>query len=209
MTEDDAQSWLRESLGVSDAQFDQLAAFREMVIMESAEQNLISTASIPHFWSRHIVDSAQLLGLAQGHKGDWLDLGTGAGFPGVVLAILSASPITFVESRRRRVEFLSDSVNALGLRNVTIVGKTIERVKPAPFSVITARAFAPLPKLFELAHSFSTEKTLWLLPKGRSAESELESARASWQGMFHVKPSVTDADAAIIVAQSVQKVGKT
>jgi 16S rRNA (guanine527-N7)-methyltransferase len=71
--------------------------------------------------------------------------------------------------------------------------------------VISARAFAPLPRLFELAHRFSTEKTLWLLPKGRSAKSELEAARGAWQGDFRLEPSLTDADARIIVATGVRR----
>jgi 16S rRNA (guanine527-N7)-methyltransferase len=209
VTEDEAQGWLRDRLDVSRETLEQLDAYREMVIEESAHQNLISAATIPHFWARHIVDSAQLLGMAATHTGDvnrsWLDLGSGAGLPGIVLAILSDSPILLVEERRKRHEFLSRAAELLSLPHAQIYGCRLELVPSQIASVITARAFAPLPKLFALAQRFSRNETVWLLPKGKSGEEELENARASWQGVFHVEQSVTDADAAIIVAHSVHQ----
>ena len=71
--------------------------------------------------------------------------------------------------------------------------------------VISARAFAPLPKLLALAERFSTPETVWILPKGRNAKSELEAARSSWQGDFRLEPSLTDADAGIVVASRVRR----
>lgn len=208
MTEEEAQAWLVEALGVSRETHAQLDAFRQLVIDENGRQNLVSAASIPHFWTRHIVDSAQLLPLAEGASGEWLDLGTGAGFPGIVIAILRREPITLVESRKRRADFLQDAADSLGLDHVHIAASRLELIKPVPVSVISARAFAPLPKLFALAHSFSTEKTQWLLPKGRSAAQEVESVRGVWRGLFHVKQSVTDPESAILVASGVRRAGK-
>jgi 16S rRNA (guanine527-N7)-methyltransferase len=202
MDEEAAKLWLSETLTVSRETLDQLAAFREIVIDESTRQNLISATSIPQFWVRHIVDSAQLL-LAAPTKGAWLDLGTGAGFPGMVIAILRTQPITLVESRRRRVDFLAESATTLGLNHVTIQGSPLERMNSASFSVISARAFAPLPKLLTLAHRFSQKETVWLLPKGQSAQEELESIAGSWHGDFLLKPSVTDAQSAIIIGRGV------
>jgi 16S rRNA (guanine527-N7)-methyltransferase len=227
VTEDEAKAWLNETLGVSRETLGRLDAFREMVIAENACQNLISAGSIPYFWSRHIVDSAQLFMFSDDSRGDaetrsrkneaeppsapprlrvnqnWLDLGTGAGFPGMVVAILAETPITFVESRRRRVEFLRDSAKMLGLDHVTAELCQLESFNGGQFDVISARAFAPLTRLFPLAHRFSTEKTLWLLPKGRSAHAELESIGESWHGVFHVKQSVTDPDSHIVVGTKV------
>jgi 16S rRNA (guanine527-N7)-methyltransferase len=202
MDEEAAKHWLSETLTVSRETLDQLAAFREIVIDESTRQNLISAASIPQFWVRHIVDSAQLM-LAAPTKGAWLDLGTGAGFPGMVIAILRAQPITLVESRRRRVDFLAKSATTLGLSHVTLQASPLERMNSASFSVISARAFAPLPKLLTLAHRFSQKETVWLLPKGQSAQEELESIAGSWHGDFSLKPSVTDAQSAIIIGRGV------
>jgi 16S rRNA (guanine527-N7)-methyltransferase len=229
MTEDEAQAWLRDRLDVSRETLARLDAYREMVIEESTHQNLISAATIPHFWARHIVDSTQLLGMAastirpepvegpervamrfdrlsvNGDSGIWLDLGSGAGLPGIVLAILSDSPILLVEERRKRHEFLSRAVDVLALPHARVYGCRLELVPSQIVSVITARAFAPLPKLFALAQRFSRNETVWLLPKGKSGEEELENARASWQGVFHVEQSVTDAEAAIIVARGVHQ----
>ncbi len=215
MTEDEAQGWLTESLGVSRETLDRLDAFRGMVIAESASQNLISAASIPQFWGRHIVDSAQLLSHVEGRpgsepgkpgRGDWIDLGTGAGFPGIVVALMRDAPMILVESRRRRVEFLQSVVDQLGLKHVRIHGGRLENLPDRAAAVISARAFAPLPKLLDLAHRFSRNETLWLLPKGRSAHEELETIKRSWQGVFHVKQSVTDPEAAIIVASRVRRI---
>lgn len=203
MTEDEAQGWLRETLGVSRETLERLEAFRAMVITENARQNLVSAASIPAFWTRHIVDSAQLIPHAP-EAGRWIDLGTGAGFPGVVVAIVRDQPITLVESRRKRADFLAESVARLALPKVAIHGGRLESLTPTPFSVISARAFAPLHRLLPLAHSFSTAKTCWLLPKGRSAREEVASVAGLWQGVFHVEPSITDADAAIIIARDVR-----
>jgi 16S rRNA (guanine527-N7)-methyltransferase len=205
MTEEEAKNWLVRHCHVSRETMKRLEAFVDAVIAENEHQNLISAATVPHIWSRHIADSAQLLRLrAEPCSGlPWLDLGTGAGFPGMIIAILAGFPVILVESRRKRFAFLGRQVEALGLDNVTVHGGRLETLATRVAEVISARAFAPLPRLFELAHRFSTEKTVWLLPKGRSAREELESVTSSWQGVFHVEPSLTDAEAAIVVATGV------
>lgn len=210
MTEDEALAWLSDRHDVSRETLERLDAFRRRVIDENDRQNLVSAASIDQFWVRHIIDSVQLIDLidATDGQGEWLDLGAGAGFPGMVVAMLRPGPVTLVESRRKRFEFLIDAVETLGLSNVRVEGQRLERVESRPCGVISARAFAPLPKLLNLAHRFSTEKTLWLLPKGRSAKEELESVRQTWQGVFHVKQSITDPDAAILVARAVSRKGR-
>lgn len=204
MTENEAHDWLVERFGVSRETYARLESFVAALIEESGRQNLISASTVSHIWARHIVDSAQLLTL-QSTKPDslWLDLGTGAGFPGIVIAILSERPVLLVESRRKRSEFLTRQAEALGLANVHVHGGRLEMLETKVAGVISARAFAPLPKLMTLAHRFSQKDTVWLLPKGQSVREELESVRGSWQGAFHVKPSLTDADAAIIVATGV------
>ena len=109
-------------------------------------------------------------------------MGRAPGFQGYVIAILSDFKVTLVESRARRIDYLQRAVALLDLDNrVSIAGMPLERVETAPFSVISARAFAPLPRLFDLASRFSTDKTLWLLPKGRNAAKEWEEVnRAAW-----------------------------
>ena len=206
MTEEEAQDWLRKNVSVSREAQNKLVQFADAVVQEAEHQNLISASTSPTIWSRHIVDSAQLLGLHSANTSEpwpWLDLGTGAGFPGMVIAILSDQPIVLVESRRKRFEFLERQIEALRLKNVHIHGGRLETVETQPVGVISARAFAPLSRLFPLAHRFSRKDTVWLLPKGRTVLEELESIRSSWQGVFHVKPSLTDVEAAIIIATGV------
>lgn len=206
MNEIEAQNWLIDSLAVSRETIDRLDRLRELVLAESARQNLISAATIPHFWVRHIVDSAQLLPLATvAQPGSWLDLGTGAGFPGMVLAILSPRPIILVESRRKRFEFLRDTATVLALPHVSVHGGTLESLATRSVSVISARAFAPLPKLLDLAVRFSRYETLWLLPKGQSAQQELALIDKLWHGEFHVNQSITDENAAILIGQGVSR----
>ena len=207
MTEDDARAWLAETLHVSRETLDQLAAYRAMVLAETAHQNLIARSTFDVFWTRHIVDSAQLmLHLDGAPEGDWLDLGAGAGLPGIVIALLGTRTVHLVEERKGRIGFLQRVVEGLGLANAQVHGCKVEALRLAPASIITARAFAPLPKLLDLGARFSRPETLWLLPKGRSAWEEVEKVRGTWQGVFHVKHSITDAEAAIIVAQGVRKV---
>ncbi len=204
MTEEEAQDWLRKNVSVSREAQNKLVQFADAVVQEAEHQNLISASTIPSIWSRHIVDSAQLLGLRSPKTvGPWLDLGTGAGFPGIIIAILSDEPIILVESRRKRFEFLHRQIETLGLTNARIHGGRLETLETQSMGVISARAFAPLPRLLFLAHRFSRKGTVWLLPKGRTVLEELESVRSSWQGVFHVKPSLTDPEAAIIVASGI------
>lgn len=156
MTEDEAQHWLAETLAVSRETIVRLDTLRRLVLAEAQQQNLISAATIDHFWVRHIVDSAQLLPMADDARpGSWLDLGTGAGFPGLVIAILSDRPIILVESRRKRFEFLARTVDSLMLPHVAIHSGRLETFATRTVAVISARAFAPLPRILALAERFS------------------------------------------------------
>jgi 16S rRNA (guanine527-N7)-methyltransferase len=185
---------------------ERLNAFRELLRTENERQNLVSRPSLEQFWLRHAADSAQLLQWAPTPEARWIDLGTGAGFPGLVIAALHHGPVTLVEERKLRSEFLGRAADLLGVSPKTeIVGRRVERVESRAFDVISARAFAPLPRLLELGARFSTNKTRWILPKGRNASSELESVESTWHGRFRIEPSVTDPEAGIIVAEAVRK----
>ena len=146
------------------AALDRLERFAQMLLAENQRQNLISKPSEGQIWQRHIADSAQLLEhVPRETLGPWLDLGTGAGFPGIIIAILRPeTPIFLVESRARRVEFLQSCVDELGLEKCTVLGDRLERIKPFECSVISARAFAPLEKLLRLSAPFSTKTTRYV-----------------------------------------------
>jgi len=209
VTEDEARAWLTAQFDVPRETWDLLERYVAILLSAMDEQNLIAESTRPHIWARHIVDSAQLLLLARdAGEGEWVDLGSGAGLPGIVVACLSERPVVMIETRRKRIDFLNDVIAQLGLRHARVFGGRVESAAPMHAGVISARAYAPLPKLFASALHLSDKNSLWVLPKGRNAQNELEAVRPAWQGMFHVEPSVTDADSAIIVAQAVMPAGK-
>lgn len=202
MTEAEAIRWLESQGGVSRETMDALKNFVAFLRRETESQNLISASTLDHIWARHIVDSAQLLQLVAPSRASktWIDLGAGAGFPGLIIALLTDYHVTLVESRARRVDYLQRAVEMLDLTDrVRVAGMALERLESATYSVISARAFAPLPKLFDLASRFATNNTLWLLPKGRNASREWEDVQSSWDGNFRVMNSITDQEAGILV----------
>jgi 16S rRNA (guanine527-N7)-methyltransferase len=196
-----ARKWLRGLPECDEAAFSRLERLAAMLVEENSSQNLVSAGSLEDVWRRHFVDSAQLLGYVPRGTSPWLDLGTGAGFPGLVVAALRPElPVAMVESRRRRAEWLERARLALGLESARILGMRLEHVQAPPFGVISARAFAPLGRLIALSARFSTEDTIWLLPKGRSAQQELDGL-CDRPHAFHVEQSVTDSHSGIIVGQ--------
>ncbi|QLC25647.1 16S rRNA (guanine(527)-N(7))-methyltransferase RsmG [Parasphingopyxis algicola] len=207
MEESDVRKWIADSFDVSRETFERLDLFVVLLLEEAQRQNLISRSTVGSLWDRHIRDSAQLLSLvpSECRKGRWIDLGSGPGLPGLVLAIIGGMDMTLVEVRARRIAFLQHVRERLDLGNqVRIEGRKLERVETAPHDIITARAFAPLPKLLELSHRFSHAGTQWLLPKGKSAQEELEEAQRTWQGDFALVPSQTDEYAFIVTARNVR-----
>jgi 16S rRNA (guanine527-N7)-methyltransferase len=212
-SEVEARAWLKSLPECDAAAFKRLEQLARLLREENLRQNLVSAASMDQVWVRHIADSAQLLGyVPRESSSPWLDLGTGAGFPGLVIAALRPDiRIVMAESRPRRTEWLESARAALALDQAEIFFGRIEALQTAPFRVISARAFAPLPRLLDLSARFSTDDTVWLLPKGRSAAQELQDLKG-WQHMFHVEQSLSDAEAGVIVGslqtQTAAKKGK-
>ena len=197
-----ARDWLRrlpEWDALAEQRLKRLAA---LLAEENQRQNLVSASSLAEVWRRHIVDSAQLLiRVPRETCSPWIDLGTGAGFPGLVIAVFRPEwRVLMIESRARRIEWLQRACADLGLERAEVVGSPVERVPDMKAAVISARAFAPLPRLLDLAARFSTSDTVWLLPKGRSAPQELESL-TGWNHLFHVEQSLTDPEAGVIVGR--------
>ena len=203
MTEEEAQGWIAERHGAAGVAA--MTRIAELVRDEATRQNLIAPSTLDEIWARHIVDSAQLIPLAQHYPGNWLDIGTGAGFPGLVVAALTDRPIWLVEPRKRRADFLSACCAALGVAShTTVVTGKVERAD-VQAAVISARAVASLWELLGAARHCSTWNTLWLLPKGRGAREEIASAQQSWHGAFHVEHSVTDPESLIVIAKEVTR----
>lgn len=198
--EQSARSYVA-SLCDTDA-MERLDRFVALLLEENTRQNLIAKPTEAIVWLRHIADSAQLLALAPdgGTGGPWLDVGSGPGLPGIIVAAMRPElPIVLVESRRQRFEWLAATAEALGLENCRVEGSRLELVTTFHAGTITARAFAPLRRILDLSARFSTTDTLWLLPKGRSAAQEVEGLPERLKRMFHVEQSATDVDAGIVV----------
>jgi 16S rRNA (guanine527-N7)-methyltransferase len=204
MDEEQARAWIQRAFDVPRGTMKRLDAFAAMLRDENERQNLVSRASLNHVWLRHIVDSAQLLRFAPSAQSSWADLGSGAGFPGLIVALLHRGPVTLVEERRRRADFLRRAAETLRI-DVEVLPARVERIPGRAFGVISARAFAPLARLLDLGTHLSTTNSVWILPKGRNAQSELAALASSWQGDFRLEPSLTDPDAQIVVATGVRR----
>lgn len=205
-----ARTSLSDVLGadVSRETVELLERYVGILLDENGRQNLIARSTVDEVWQRHILDSAQIVPFAPRPDSSWLDIGSGAGLPGLVIAILTEGRVTLVEPRKLRADFLRRAAEALGLSHrVTVHESKVERIGGS-FDVITARAVASFDALLRISRHLSTDKTLWLLPKGKSAQSELDEARRTWQGEFRLEPSRTDPEAAIIIADHVQRRGK-
>jgi 16S rRNA (guanine527-N7)-methyltransferase len=191
---------------VSRETFGRLEAYVALLLEASTTQSLIAKSTVDEVWDRHIVDCAQLLRFAEPSR-SWLDIGAGAGLPGIVIAILDPGPATLLEPRRLRVEFLASVIDRLGLTNVTLVqGKTTALT--AKYRHITARAVAPASDLLTMSRHLSHPETVWVLPKGRSAQKELDEVRGAWQGSIRLEPSLTDPDASILLASGIRPRGR-
>lgn len=201
MTDDEAQCWIRDRFGAEPVA--RLQRFVDLVRDENQLQNLISPASVDGIWSRHVMDSAQLVPLAP-TAGNWLDVGTGGGFPGMVVALLRPQPTLLVEPRRRRAAFLEQCADALGLTHqVTVTTRKVEQVEVKAM-VISARAVASIENVLHAALACATDDTRWLLPRGRLFDADVAQLRERWRGVFHVEQSLTDPTSSILVAEEVR-----
>ena len=198
MTEDEARGVIGERFGAEKTE--RIAAFLSLVAEENARQNLIAPSTVDTIWSRHGLDSAQLMfHVEQSHSaGAWLDIGTGGGFPGVVVAILHHGPVTMVEPRKKRAVFLQDCVSRLGLQGASVLTSKVETVS-GKFAIISARAVASVEKLLQAADHCATPDTRWVLPRGRIEAEQLISLRRDRSQLFHVEQSLTDPESSILI----------
>jgi 16S rRNA (guanine527-N7)-methyltransferase len=202
MSNDEARAWLEERWP---AAMPALERFVECLLAEADRQNLIAASTRETVWSRHIVDSAQLLRHSN-RDGAWIDVGSGAGLPGLVLAILCEAPVTLIEPRKLRADFLRSTAAELRLRNVAIHQASAKQVATdEPASSISARAVANLTAVFEMTCHLANTSTIWVLPKGSSAHTEVAEAQRAWHGMFHVERSVVDPNSGIVVASGISR----
>jgi 16S rRNA (guanine527-N7)-methyltransferase len=188
---------------VSRETFEKIGLYVARLKEESARQNLVSASTLGSLWTRHILDSAQLARFCPAKQASWLDIGSGAGLPGIVLAIVLKGPITLAEPRKLRAEFLRRTAEELGLDNAKILCAKAEEVG-GKYDVMTARAVATLGRLLALGQHLAHPQSLWVLPKGRNAKSELAEARLSWHYDLRAEQSITDPEAEILLLRNVR-----
>lgn len=191
---------------VSRETYERLNHYAALLVEENRRQNLISGSTLDSLWERHILDSAQLVRFQPRANASWVDIGSGAGLPGIVIAALIDGPVALVEPRRLRAEFLRNAIEKLGLAATVHLAKA-EALK-GQFDMITARAVASLDRFLGLSAHLALSETIWVLPKGRRAKSELAEARRNWQCEARIEPSITDPESAILVLSNVKAKSK-
>jgi 16S rRNA (guanine527-N7)-methyltransferase len=200
MTDEDAKIAL--AARVSRETLDRLETYAALLVKWQKTINLISSATLPFLWSRHMLDSAQVMDQAPANAKVWLDLGSGGGFPGLVCAAIAAETmpdlkIHLVEADLRKAAFLRETARQMGL-TVGVFSRRIEDLPPHKADVVSARALAPLPALCAHAHRHLAENGVALFQKGARYAEELETARRDWQMDVTVIPSVTDSEAVLL-----------
>ncbi len=188
----------RAETGVSRETLDRLIRYAEALKRWQARINLVGQATLEDLWRRHMLDSGQLLPLIPPTARRLIDLGSGAGFPGLVLAILGVPEAHLVEADARKCAFLREAVRRVGAVNVTIHNRRIEAMPAEPFDVVTARALAPLPELLKLAQRFAGPRTIYLFPRGRGVDEELIRTPETATMRLERIASRTDPGAAIL-----------
>lgn len=172
--------------------------------------NLVSNSSLPDVWTRHIADSAELFKHIPQNAKRLYDMGSGAGFPALVLAVMAQelSPelrITLIESITKKTLFLNKVKTVLNLKNVNIVNDRAENLKPSSVDVITARAMTALDGLFKYASRFCTRETVLIFPKGRSYQSEIDEALKHWNFHVEVLPNPVSEDGVILKIKNLRR----
>lgn len=193
-----------ELVGVSRETLARLEAYAGLLTRWSARINLVGRDTLPDLWRRHILDSAQLHRFVPGSARNLIDLGSGAGLPGLVLAILGVPGVELVEADSRKAAFLREAARVTGA-DVTIRACRVQAVPPHLVDVVTARACAPLDRLLKLALPFLAPQTLCLFSKGERYNEELTLTRKAWTMNASVEQSLSDRRGVILRLQQVAR----
>jgi 16S rRNA (guanine527-N7)-methyltransferase len=194
----------RRQADVSRETMERLRQYQALLAKWNRRINLVGRRSLDDVWRRHFLDSLQLLPHGP-DRGPWLDLGSGAGFPGLVLAIAGAPEVHLVESDGRKCAFLREAARITG-SDVTIHQSRIEDLPALKPMAVTARALAPLPRLLSLAWPQLSADTLMLLPKGQDVDVELTEAAKCWKMRVDKVPSVTASAGCILLLREITRV---
>jgi 16S rRNA (guanine527-N7)-methyltransferase len=187
--------------GVSRETLARLKAYADILADWNARHNLVAKSTLPDIWQRHFWDSAQLAPLIPAGARSLADLGSGAGFPGLVLAaMLPGLAVTLYEATTKKCAFLRLAAERMGIP-VAVQNARLEDLPCQPFDVVTARALAPLPQLLGYAQNFVGPNSVCLFLKGQNVGAELTEAHKYWNIKASQAPSQTDPSAAIVIVR--------
>ena len=194
----------QELTGVSRETLGLLETYAELLVKWQRAINLVSRDSLDDLWRRHMLDSAQLFPLLPPQAKRLVDLGSGAGFPGMVLSAMGVPDVHFVESDARKCAFLREASRVLGV-SPHIHTRRLEEMHPIKADVVTARALAPLSDLLGLAERFLEPHSICLFLKGRGVEEELTRATETWNMKVTRQPSASDPSGTILRLEHVHR----
>jgi 16S rRNA (guanine(527)-N(7))-methyltransferase RsmG len=192
--------------GITPAIAARLDRFVQLLLRWNPRINLVARGDEAELWHRHILDSAQLAPLLPDPVGDLIDLGSGAGFPGLILALLTEWRVHLVEADHRKAAFLREAIRETGATAIVHAARA-EALSIAPGRVVTARALAPLATLLDLAQPLLAPDGICVLPKGRGVEDELTAAAGEWHMRVERFPSRTSPGATILRISEIQRAG--
>ena len=205
MLPDRGRAAFLDAIDVSRETLARLDAYVALLETWNRRINLVSRRSLDDVWRRHILDSAQLAALLPSAARVLLDLGSGAGFPGLVLALLTPGlAVHLIEADRRKAIFLREACRVTGTEAM-VHDQRLEDLAPFPLDVVTARAFAPLPRLLDLSQSFHGPDTLFLLLKGQDVAEELTKAAKCWNMTVERHRSLSDPRGVILSLREVAR----
>jgi 16S rRNA (guanine527-N7)-methyltransferase len=198
---------LQAQTGVSRETLARLESYVDLLTAWNRRINLVGPRTIGDIWRRHILDSAQLFPLIPQTARRLVDFGSGAGLPGLILAIMGVPEVHLVESDQRKVAFLREAARVTGA-NVVLHPQRAEKLPGFAADVVTARALAPLPDLLNLASKFIVSPSILLFLKGQSAQDELTQARKEWKMQATLHPSMSDPSGTILRLEQVIRAGQ-
>ncbi len=202
---------LKSDLNVSRETISRLETLADLLLKWNPRINLVSKSTLNDLWSRHILDSIQVLRCAPSKVEHWVDIGSGGGFPGLVVALMADEPeapqkITLIESDQRKCAFLRTVLRETGME-ASVVTDRIEKAAPQNADVLSARALADLSLLCEFAERHLHTSGTAVFPKGARWQKELQSAQKSWSFDYEVVKSITDPEAVVLKIGDLKRVG--
>jgi 16S rRNA (guanine527-N7)-methyltransferase len=196
---------MAELLNVSRETLDRLEIFEKLLRRWQKTINLVGTSTLNDIWRRHFLDCGQICNLTPLHMKNVVDIGSGAGFPGLVVSIISGCSTTLIEADKRKAAFLREASRAT-FSNASVLAERAENIKASPADVVTIRALAPIARLLELSEP-------WVLPggecyflKGASVEDELTDAKHFWDIKYELFPSLSSPEGTIVCVKEFNRV---